>query len=72
MAAVGESSTTGSPLMKIFPRVRPLDAGEALDQRGLAGTVVADHGQDLTREQLEVRAIEGRDIAVALDQTLRL
>ena len=47
-------------------------AGEALDQRGLAGAVVADHGQDLARPQVEVRAAERGHVAVALDQAAGL
>src|SRR4051794_24358428 len=46
-------------------------AREALDQRRLAGAVVADDREDLARHQLEVGAAERGHVAVALDQTAR-
>src|SRR4051794_38262520 len=41
---------------------------ERLDERRLAGAVVADDGEDLARQQLEVRPGERRDVPVALDE----
>src|SRR5215211_2020485 len=52
--------------------VRQDRARKALDQRRLAGAVVADHGQYLARPQVEVRAGESRHVPVALDQPARL
>ena len=46
-------------------------AGEHLDQRRLAGAVVADHAEDLVRPQVEIGVIERDDAAVALDQAAR-
>ncbi len=43
-------------------------AGNRLDQGALAGTVVADHGKDLSRHQIEIAMIEGGYAAVALDE----
>ena len=45
--------------------------GQRLDQRRLAGAVVADHGEDLAGQQLEVGAVQRGDVAVALDQAAR-
>ena len=39
-------------------RRRPLDACEDLDQRGLAGAVLADQGVHVARQQPEVDAVE--------------
>ena len=41
-------------------------AREALDERRLAGAVVADEPQDLAREELQVDALEGVHGAVGL------
>ena len=43
-------------------------AREHLDQRRLAGAVVADDGHDLARADREVDAVDGHDRAVALGQ----
>ena len=43
-------------------------AGDRLDQRRLAGAVVADDGEDLARIEVEVGMVERGDAAVALDQ----
>ncbi|MCY1302655.1 hypothetical protein D9M70_523250 [compost metagenome] len=39
-----------------------------LDHRGLAGTVVADHGEDLAGIEVEVGIVEGGHATVALDE----
>src|SRR6218665_1964319 len=46
--------------------------GEHLDEARLAGTVVADHGEDLTPTQIEVCAVDRGDAAVTLDEAARL
>ena len=46
-------------------------AGQRLDQRGLARAVVADDGEDLAGQQLEVGAIQRGDVTVALDEAAR-
>ena len=43
-------------------------AANRLDQRRFAGAVVADHGQDFARIEVEIRIVEGGDAAIALDQ----
>ena len=43
-------------------------AGESLDQRRLAGTVVADHREDLARKQVDVHTVEADNPAEGLDQ----
>src|SRR5205823_3660448 len=47
--------------------VRLQRAREHLDQRRLAGAVVADHGQHLARVEVEVGTRERRHVAEALD-----
>jgi hypothetical protein len=53
-------------------RIRDHGARERLDQARLAGAVVADDREDLARVELEVRAVDGGHVAVALDQALGL
>ena len=55
-----------------LPLVRDQGPRKRLDQRRLAGAVVADDGQDLSGVELEIGAIQGRDVAVALDQATGL
>ena len=62
----------GSPSRRISPASGVTRAGERLDQAGLAGAVVADDGQDLAGQQVEVGAVERGDVAVALDQAAGL
>ncbi len=46
---------------------RCLGTGQALDQRRLAGAVVADDREDLARVELEVDGVQRDDVAVGLD-----
>ena len=55
---------TGLPSRKISPAVGDLRSSEALDERGLAGPVVADDAHDLAGHELEVAVVEGHDLAV--------
>ena len=50
------------------PGVRNLGAGEALDQGGLAGAVVADDRQDFARVQVQADAVQAYDAAEGLDE----
>ena len=52
-------------------RVGGLHAGDRLDQRRLAGAVVADEGDDLAGIELEVGVDERLDLAEALGHALR-
>src|SRR5262249_9541844 len=47
-------------------------ARQRLDERRLAGAVVADDGEELAGAPLEVGAVERGDVAVALHQALGL
>src|SRR5579884_4118835 len=47
-------------------------AAERLDEGRFAGAVVADHGKDLVRQEVEIGVVEGNDAAVALDEAARL
>ena len=49
-----------------------VDAGDALDQRRLAGAVVADEGHDLAGRDVEVDLVEGLDGAEALRDSAQL
>src|SRR5690606_23389412 len=51
---------------EVLPRVRLLHPGENLDQRRLAGAVLAEEGVHLTRPDLELDAVERDDARVAL------
>src|SRR4029453_16516653 len=48
--------------------VGDLGAREALDERGLARAVVADHGEHLAREELEAHPVEADDAAERLHE----
>ena len=48
------------------PLVRDRGAREHLDQARLAGAVVPDHGEDLAGIEVEVGAVDGGHVAVAL------
>ena len=45
---------------------------QRLDQCRLAGAIVADDGQNLSRIELEIGAIQRRDMTVALDEAMGL
>ena len=49
-------------------RVGDFGAGEALDQGGLAGAVVADDRQDFARVQVQADAVQAHDAAEGLDE----
>src|SRR4029079_18411942 len=51
--------------------VRDRGAREHLDQARLAGAVVPDHGEDLAGIEVEVGAVDGGHVAVALVQAAR-
>ena len=56
----------GLPSSSSLAAVGVVDAGDDLDQRRLAGAVVADDGMHLTAAQLEARIGEGDDLAEML------
>ena len=74
--AVGELLLTSDFYMRLEiverdgPRVRTQSAGEHLDERALAGPVVADEPDDLTGEDLEVRPAQGVHLTEALGDAL--
>jgi len=55
-----------------LPGVRVVDAGDDLDQRRFACSVVADQGDDLAGKDLEVDAVEGLHGPEALGDVLQL
>ena len=71
-ASCGRLNATSWPSSRIVALVGHHRAREALDERRLAGAVVADHGEHLAGVQLEVGAGERCHPAEALDQALGL
>ena len=57
-AWAGPWSVTGSPSSRIVAGVRLVDAGQDLDERALAGAVLADQRVDLTGPELERDVVE--------------
>src|SRR5207237_1337315 len=53
-------------------RLRPLDAGDAVEQRGLAAAVGADDAEDLTPSHLEGDVVDGAQASELLDNALHL
>ncbi len=58
LASRGLCTVTGLPSKEYVALVETVDAGDALDQGALAGTVVADEGGDLARADVEVDAAQ--------------
>ena len=52
--------------------VRPVEAGEDVHERALAGAVLAEQRVDLARPQVEVDVVVGEDAREALDDPGRL
>ena len=68
----GPVESHGASIEADLPLVWHERAGERFDQGGFACTVVADHGQDLAEQQIEVGAVEGRDVPVSFHEAARL
>ena len=71
-ASIGERKCTGLPSSRISPASGMTAPAEHLDQRRLAGAVVADDAEDLARHEIEIGVVERGDAAVALDEAARL
>ena len=71
-ASRGESNVTGSPSMQDVAGARPVHAGEDLDERRLAGAVVAEHARHLAGLDRRRDAFQGDDVAVVLAQVAHL
>ncbi len=67
-ASIGERKCTTSPSSRISPKSGMHGPGQGLDHGRLAGAVVADHGQDLAGQKVEIGVVDGRDTTEALDQ----
>ena len=61
-----------TPVEQNLTRVGDDRAGQRLDERRFARSVVADDSENFRRAQLEIGAVEGDDVPVALRQALRL
>ena len=61
------SEDDGTPVDLHNAFVRLYRPGEAFDQRGFAGAIVANNGKDFIRIQVEVGAIEANDPPEGLD-----
>ncbi len=69
IASLGVRSWTSLPSMKIWPAVGRMGAGEHLDQRRLAGAVVANKTDDLARLGVEVDVAQRMNAAVPFFET---
>ena len=72
MASRGEPNWTGLPSTAIVALVGPVEPGEDVHERALAGAVLAQQGVDLARPQLEVDVVVGQDAREALDDPAHL
>lgn len=71
-ALCGPEKAMGSPPSRISPASGVTAPVRALIRLVFAGAVVADDGEDLAGEQVEVGAVDGGDLAVPLDQAAGL
>ena len=71
-AAIGDVKCTTLAAKPNLAGVGNDRAAEGLDQRRLAGAVVADDREDLARIKVEVGVVERGDPAVALDEAASL
>ena len=69
--ARARAMTTGRPSKRMVPELGWMHAGEDLDQRRLAGAVVADEGDDLAGMDVEVDVGERRYGAEVLGHALQ-
>ena len=61
----GGRPSSSSPFQRMLPDCGPVDAGEAVEQRRLAGAVGPDQPGDLARAACEHHPVEGDDAAEA-------
>ena len=61
IASRGDRNATGRAVDADLALVRPVQAGEDVHQRALAGAVLAEQGVDLAGAQLEVDVVVGDD-----------
>ena len=61
IASRGDPNVTGRAVEPDLPGVRPVQAGEDVHERALAGAVLAEQGVDLARSQVEVDVVVGDD-----------
>ena len=61
IASRGEPERDRPAVDADLARVRPVEAGEDVHQRALAGAVLAEQGVDLAGAQLEVDVVVGDD-----------
>lgn len=71
-ALCGPVNLMGSPFSRISPSSGVIAPVRALIRLVFAGAVVADDGQDLAGQQVEVGAVDGGDMTVPLDQAAGL
>ena len=61
IASRGEPNATGRAVEQDLAGVGPVQPGEDVHQRALAGAVLAEQGVDLARAQVEVDVVVGDD-----------
>ena len=71
-ASCGEPKTTGSPAQTDLPGVRTVGPGEHLDERRLAGTVLAQQAVHLARGDVEIDLVERANAGELLDDAAHL
>ena len=71
-ASRGEANVTSSPSRRTLPSLGLVHTGEDLDERRLAGAVVAEHARDLTGPHRRGDPLEGDDVAVVLAEVANL
>ena len=71
-ASRGEENDVGSPLTSSSPSRGLVDAAEDLDQRRLAGAVVAEHAGDRARVDVQRDVAQGEHAAEELGDVLEL
>ena len=64
--ASADSPSIGSPAKMIAALIRRHRAGDHIEQRGLAGAVRPDHGEDRALRHVEADAVDGDQAAKAL------
>ena len=65
-ATAGFDMWTGTPSTSIDAGIQAVHAADALDERRLAGAVVAEQGQDLSAVDVQVDVVEGEHGAESL------
>ena len=72
IASRGDPKATGRAVHQDLARVGPVEPGEDVHQRALAGPVLAEQSVDLAGPQVEVDVVVREDARERLDDAARL